>query len=185
MSPKPLLPALAALILTAHMPGTTRAEVVDASANGFSLRHELTIDAPRMQVYRALVDDVGEWWNADHTVSGDAGRLSIDARVQGCFCETLGTNAGLVHLTVSFVNPGVILRLTGGLGPLGLMGVAGNMTFEFDDVDDHSRVTLHYAVGGYQPDGLDRLAPAVDGVLLEALVRLKNYVERGDPLADP
>ena len=133
---------------------------------------------------RRWCNDVSQWWNPDHTVSGDAGRLSIEARVQGCFCETLGADAGLAHMTVSFVNPGVVLRLTGGLGPLGLMGVAGNMTFEFDTVDEHTQVTLRYAVGGYQPGGLDQLAAPVDGVLLEALVRLKNFVERGDPLAD-
>ena len=47
--------------------------------------------------------------------------MTIDARTQGCFCEVLGEGAGVVHLTVTFVNPGVILRLSGGLGPLGLM----------------------------------------------------------------
>lgn len=162
----------------------SRAEVTDSSASGFSIRHELTIAAPPGEAYQALVGQVGRWWHPDHTVSGVAESLYIDARPQGCFCEALGSGAGLVHMTVSFVNPGVMLRMTGGLGPLGLMGVAGNMTFEFDPVDDGTRVTLRYVVGGYQPGGLDSLADAVDGVLAEALERLGNFVERGDPLAD-
>ena len=64
------------------------------------------------------------------------------------------------------------------------MGVAGNMTFEFDAVEAGTRVTLRYVVGGYHAGGLDSLASPVDGVLLEALERLGNFVERGNPLAE-
>ena len=106
--------------------------------------------------------------------------------VPGCFCETLGEHAGLVHLTVTFVNPGTMIRLTGGLGPLGLMGVSGNMTWEFDAAESGTVVTLQYAVGGYMDGGLDAVADAVDAVLGEAMQRLKSYVETGDPTAlDP
>jgi len=84
-------------------------------------------------------------------------------------------------MAVSFVNPGVMLRLTGGLGPLGLMGVSGNMTWEFDEVDGGTVVTLQYAVGGYMPGGLDTIAEAVDGVLVEQMTRLKSFVETGNP----
>jgi hypothetical protein len=84
-------------------------------------------------------------------------------------------------MSVSFVNPGVMLRLTGGLGPLGLMGAAGNMTWEFDDAETGTVVTLQYAVGGYMPEGLDTIAEPVDGVLVEQLTRLKSFVETGSP----
>lgn len=169
-------PAILIASLTAG-PGVD-AEVLDAGAAGFSTRHSVTIAAPRMQVYESLIADVGGWWNPDHTVSGDAANLYIEARTQGCFCETLGDGAGLVHMNVSFINPGVMLRLTGGLGPLGLMGVAGNMTFEIDEIDGVTTVTLRYAVGGYSPGGLDAIAPAVDAVLTEQLERLQAFVER-------
>lgn len=158
-----------------------RGEVIDANAVGFSTRHSVAVAAPRMTVYKALVSDVGSWWNPDHTVSGNAASLYIEPRVHGCFCEVLGTDAGLAHMTVTFINPGVMLRLTGGLGPLGLMGVAGNMTFELEEADGVTQLTLQYAVGGYRPDGLDSIAPAVDGVLSDAIERLKSYVEHGDP----
>ena len=159
------------------------AEVQDANAVGFSIRHAVTVAAPRSAVYDAFVNGVGTWWNPDHTVSGNAAALYLEPRVNGCFCEVLGDGAGLVHLTVTFVNPGVMLRLTGGLGPLGLMGTAGNMTLEFEDVDGGTGVVLRYAVGGYEPDGLDTVAPDVDAVLVEQLERLKRFVEQGDPVA--
>ena len=80
-------------------------------------------------------------------------------------------------MTVTFVNPGVILRLSGGLGPLGLMGVSGNMTWEFEDSENGTIVTLNYAVGGYLPAGLDSIAEAVDVVLVEQMTSLKAFVE--------
>lgn len=156
-----------------------RADVIDSAAHGFTVRHEVTVDAERGTVYRAAVDSIGRWWSSDYTVSGDAANLYITMGMPGCFCETLGDGAGLVHMVVSFVSPGRLLRMTGGLGPLGLMGVAGNMTLEFDDAADATVVTLQYAVGGYMPGGLDEIAPVVDGVLKEALQRLESFVETG------
>lgn len=156
-------------------------EVLDAGTGGFSLVHEVTIDAARSDVWRAAVSEVGKWWSSDHTISGDAGNMSIDARPQGCFCESIGEHTGVVHLTVTFVNTNVLLRLTGGLGPLGLMGVNGNMTWEFFDADDDgTTVKFSYAVGGYRPGGLDEIAGPVDYVIGEALLRLKAHMETGD-----
>ncbi len=162
------------------------AEVLDAAANGFTIRHQVAVDADRVKVYNAAVADIGKWWNSDHTVSGDAANLFIDARIQGCLCESLGERAdgegpGLVHLSLSFVNPGVMLRFNGGLGPLGLMGVAGNMTWEFDDAENGTLVTLQYSVGGYLQGGLDSIAVPVDGVLVDAMTRLAAFVETGAP----
>ena len=71
--------------------------------------------------------------------------------------------------------------MTGGLGPLGLMGVDGNMTWEFEDADGGTRVRFTYAVGGYMAGGLDQMAGPVDRVLGEALTRLKAFAETGDP----
>jgi uncharacterized protein YndB with AHSA1/START domain len=160
------------------------AVVTSAGAGGFSNLHSVDIAAPRADVWVAAIDDISEWWSDDHTLSGDAGRMSIDARPQGCFCEMLGARAGVVHMTVTFVNPTVMLRLSGGLGPLGLMGTAGNMTWEFDDSETGTTLTLRYAVGGYLPQGLDQVATAVDGVLAEQMDSLKRYVETQRPRPD-
>jgi uncharacterized protein YndB with AHSA1/START domain len=157
------------------------AEVKDAAAGGFTVVNEVIIEADGETVWRAAIDDVGLWWSSDHTVSGDASRLSITAVPQGCFCESFGGGAGVVHLTVTMVSPGVTIRLTGGLGPLGLMGVNGNMTWEFEAVETGTLVTFTYAVGGYRPEGLDTIAAPVDYVIGEALARLKAQVETGDP----
>ena len=161
--------------------GLAFAEVKDSGAGGFTTVNEVTIEASGEVVWRTAIEDVGLWWSSDHTVSGDASRLSITAVPQGCFCESFGKGAGVVHLSVTMVNPGVIIRLTGGLGPLGLMGVNGNMTWEFEAVEGGTQVKFTYAVGGYRAEGLDTIAEPVDYVIGEALARLKSQIETGDP----
>jgi uncharacterized protein YndB with AHSA1/START domain len=159
------------------------AEVTDSAENGFTTAHEVIINAPRTRTWQAAVDEIGKWWSDDHTVNGDAGRMSINSVPQGCFCETFENGGGVVHMNVTFVNPGIILRLTGGLGPLGLLGVSGNMTWEFFDAEEGTRVKFTYVVGvgGYRPGGLNAIALPVDYVIGEALARMQAYVETGDP----
>jgi uncharacterized protein YndB with AHSA1/START domain len=156
------------------------AEVTHSAAGGFTTVNEVVIEGSRNDVWKTSIDQVGRWWSSDHTVSGDATRLSISSRPQGCFCETFASGGGVVHMTVTMVNPGVVIRLTGGLGPLGLMGVNGNMTWEYVETDGGTRVTFTYVVGGHSADGLDTIAAPVDFVIGEALHRLKAHVETGD-----
>lgn len=160
--------------------GFAMAEVTDAGSGGFTTVTEVQIDSPRDAVWKASVDEIGRWWHPDHTVSGDAARLSVSSVPQGCFCERFDSGGGVVHMTVTMVNPGVVIRFTGGLGPLGLMGVSGNMTWEYEDVDGGTKVTFTYAVGGYLDGGLDVIAGPVDFVSGEALSRLKAHIETGD-----
>jgi uncharacterized protein YndB with AHSA1/START domain len=155
----------------------SEAEVVDAEASGFTTRHSITISRSRAEVYRASVGKIGSWWSDDHTVSGRAANMYLEARPLGCFCEKLGEDGGVVHMTVTFVNPTVMLRLSGGLGPLGLMGVNGNMTWEFADSEEGTTLTWSYAVGGYFAAGLEQMAGAVDAVLIEQMTRLAEFLE--------
>jgi len=173
------------VVLLALAAPSASAEVTDSAMNGFTTANEVIIAESRAETWVAAVGQIGRWWSSDHTISGDASRLSIRPEMQGCFCEALGDTAGVVHLVVTMVNPTHLLRMTGGLGPLGLMGVDGNMTWEFEDAEGGTRVSFTYAVGGYSKDGLDKIAPAVDFVIGEALGRLKAYVETGSPEPAP
>ena len=155
-------------------------EITDSAANGFTTVNSVVVNADRATAWAAAIR-VGSWWSSSHTMSGDATRMSIEPTTQGCFCESLGEGAGVVHLTITSVMPGASLRLSGGLGPLGLMGVDGNMTWDFDETEHGTRIRFKYAVGGYLEGGLDQLANPVDGVLREALGRLKSYIETGSP----
>ncbi len=172
------------LALTAALlwTGSTGAAVTESNPNGFQVKHSALFKAAPDAVYRALAEHVGDWWNSEHTFSGDAHNLHMDARAQGCFCETLPKGGSVKHMTVVFAAPGVALRLEGALGPLQAGGVAGSMTWAFEPKDGGTLVTLTYNVGGYMPGGLDKIAPAADGMLGEQFTRLKNYVETGKPV---
>lgn len=165
------------IILAVAGPSLAAGEVLNAAPGGFTVQHERLIAADRASTWIAALS-VGDWWSDDHTVAGDAARMRIDARPLGCFCEYLGGDDGVVHLTVTSVSSQVMLRMTGGLGPLGLMGVNGSMTWEFFDDVAGTRVRFTYAVGGYYDKGLDTVAVPVDAVIGDALERLQEYVER-------
>jgi hypothetical protein len=168
------------MLFLSLLPPVSAAEVVDSAANGFTTVNEVVVDGGIAQSWAAAMR-VGAWWSPDHTISGDAGRMSIEPVTQGCFCESLGDGAGVVHLVVTSVMPATSLRMTGGLGPLGLMGVDGNMTWDFESFGDDTRIRFTYAVGGYLQGGLEQMAGPVDTVLGEAVLRLKAYIETGDP----
>ena len=163
---------LALLVLLA-----ATAEVVDGSAAGFTSRNTVRVDASANTAYRALVENVDQWWDPAHTYSGDLKNLSLNATAGGCFCETLPDGGSVEHMRVVYVEPGTTLRLQGALGPLQSIGVAGAMTFDFEASGDATQITLTYSAGGYYPGGLDTLAEPVDGVLRGQLERLAALAE--------
>jgi hypothetical protein len=128
-------------------------------------------------VYRTLVNP-GAWWDKEHTYTGDAKNLSIDARPGGCFCERLPGGGGVEHGRVVNVSPDSLLRLSSALGPLQELGAAGSLTFQIAESAKGSTVTMTFAVGGYSPGGLDKLADPVDTVMAHQLQLLKQYMER-------
>lgn len=169
------------VLLALLLPLPAIAEVVDVGPYGFKVEHEAYVEAGRADVWRAALD-IGSWWSDDHTISGDASRMSIDARPMGCFCEMLGPTDGVAHLMVTTVSTHSMLRMTGGLGPLGVMGASGNLIWEFSDAEAEGMtyVKFTYAVGGYYEGGIASMAEPVDYVIGEALTRLKQQVLTGD-----
>lgn len=157
-----------------------RAEVVDSAAGGFSVKQTATVAASASKAWAQLIEPRA-WWDGSHTWSGDAANLSLDPAAGGCFCEKLPGGGGVRHMTVVFADPGKLLRLTGGLGPLQDLPVAAVMTFKLTEAQGKTTVELTYKVGGYAPGGLAALARPVDGVIGEQLARYKRRLETGKP----
>lgn len=170
------LAAATALCLAA----TCAAEVTDASTAGFHVSQRVGIHAEQRRVWDALTLDIADWWNPQLTVSGEARWMQLEVRPGGCLCERFDQSNGLEHLRVTGVRAPYFLRLNGGLGPLGLMGVNGSMTIELMAKQSGTDVQLVYAVGGYTPEGLDTLAEQVDAVMADILERLRQHVEAAD-----
>jgi uncharacterized protein YndB with AHSA1/START domain len=169
---------LAILVLA---PNWAKSEVADASANGFTVKITLRVQAPPEDVYRRLIQNVGDWWNSEHTYSGNAHNLSIEAKAMGCFCEKLPNEGSVRHMEVIMLAPGKALGLIGALGPLQSIAAAGNMAIHFSPADGGTKLDVTYSVTGYLPAGMNTWAAPVDSVLTEQFTRLKNYIERGGP----
>lgn len=154
-------------------------------ADGFVVRYGADIAAPPTRVYEALVEDIGTWWDSEHTFSRNAANLSLDARPGGCLCEQLPGGGGVEHLRVVFVDPGRRLRLSGALGPLQGSALVGTLTWTLSETQGGTHLEMTYAVGGYMEGGLESIAPAVESVLTSQMRRLGRYVETGKPGGAP
>ncbi|GGF56074.1 ATPase [Alteromonas lipolytica] len=151
-------------------------KVVAVSDSGFIIENTATINALPDTVWQALVNDVDSWWPKDHSWWGDEGRFSIEPLTGGCFCET-AQNRSAQHMQIVFVEPGKLLRMSGGLGPLQGMGVYGALDWQFTENGTKTRITLTYRVQGFYPEGFAELAPIVaqvQGIQLQALVDFIN-----------
>src|SRR5512142_1243326 len=168
-------------ILFVILAGPLRGEVIETTAAGFLVRNTAVINAPPANVYAALTDTVGGWWDPAHTFSHDARNLSLDAKPGGCFCERLPDGGGVQHMSVVYASPGKLLRLTGAIGPLQEAALAGTMTWTLSQADGGTTVELIYTVGGFRAGGFRDIPTVVDGVLRGQLARLKAFVETGRP----
>ncbi len=150
-----------------------RAEVVDAGPGGFTLRHQVAIEAPAGEAFATFLE-LSAWWDPEHTYTGDASALSLSPTVGGCWCETFPEGGGVEHMRVVYISPDQrTVRFQGGLGPLQGMGATGAMTLMVRPAADGSgsEALLTYIVTGYSAAGLDQLAGPVDFVLGQAMER--------------
>lgn len=175
---------LPAMLLCLLLAAPAQAAVLDAKPAGFTVENDVEVATDADATWAALVRQVDRWWPRDHTWWGDEGRLSIEPRAGGCFCE-IATGREARHLEVVFVDPGKVLRMTGGLGPLQGMGLHGVLEFRLAPREGGgTRITLWYRVGGYAPDDLSAFAPVVDRVQAMQLGGLATLLG-GDLAAAP
>lgn len=166
------------LLLGSLCAGAARAEVVEQTEQGFRLRFEHRIAASPEQVYAALTQ-VGRWWSAGHTYSGEASNLTLEARAGGCFCERWA-GGSVRHGEVVMALPGRMLRLNAPLGPLQDEGVAAALFFNLAPDPGGTRLEVFYNVGGARPRAATS-APVIDRVLGEQTARLARYAATGRP----
>jgi uncharacterized protein YndB with AHSA1/START domain len=173
-----LMRALAATGAVVLAVPTATAEVTGVGGGGFEVREQTHVAAAPDTVYAALLTPK-RWWDPRHTYSGDAQRLTVDAKVGGCWCETMPGGGSVEHLSILYLAPGKAVRFRGALGPLQAMGVTGSMTVTLVAAGGGTDLTLTYDVGGFAKDGFDDLSRAVDGVLGSQVARLKKLIETG------
>jgi hypothetical protein len=177
---KTLAMGAAVWVLASMVGERSAAEVVSVAGNGFEVRTTAHTAASSDKVYAALLMPA-HWWSSDHTFSGSASNLVLDAHAGGCWCETLPGGGSVEHLRVAYVSPGKTLRLRGALGPFQGLAVDGVMTWSVKSVADGTDVSFTYAIGGYAKDGFDELSKMTDHVLGEQMERFKKLVDESAP----
>ena len=158
------------------------AEVLSAGDHGFEIQHSVNLVVPQAQTFAAF-GRVGQWWNKEHTYSGDAARMSIQMRQGGCWCESLEGGGGVEHMRVAFLKPGEQVVFTGSLGPLLYEATSGVMQVKVEPIAGGSKLTMNYRVAGFAKGGGAQMAPLVDQVLAEQMKRFRAYAA-GAPKPD-
>src|SRR5215467_6715751 len=167
------IPLAAAFLAFTAMPSS--ATVADSGPNGFTVKVTVHVQASPADAYRKFVRNVGDWWNSSHTFSGSSKNLSIEERAAGCFCEKLLDGGGVRHMEVVTIMPGKMLVMTGALGPMQALAVAGNLRVVFSPEDGGTKLEATYAVVGYLPAGMNAFAGPSDAMLTEQFAGFKKY----------
>ncbi|MEO1967459.1 MAG: SRPBCC family protein [Sphingomonadaceae bacterium] len=195
MTFKPIL--LAAALTGVGLAGAANGEVVKTTEDDFVTRDTARVAATPMETWLMLIKP-GQWWNPEHTWSGDAANMTLTPQAGGCFCERIpgkdqpgafALEGSAMHAMVVQAFPLNVLRMRGGLGPLQGEPATGVLTITLKPVDGGTRIMWEYNVGGPMRYTIDEIAPAVDGVMSEQLHRLQKKLgaleEKGDGKASP
>lgn len=168
----------ALVMAAAALASPAAAEVLSATSSGFALEAKATVPVSPAEAYAAL-GRIGRWWQSDHTYSGDAANMRLEARLGGCFCESIPEGGGEIeHGRVIYAQPGRTLRVQGGLGPLQSEGVLGSLTWQLRAVEGGTEITQTYVAGGYMRGGFEAAAPLVDQVMAAQLEGLRRHLAR-------
>jgi len=167
------LPLVVALIL---IPFPLLADVQTAAEQNMTVQTTVTVKATPEAAWEHLLK-IGTWWSSDHTWSGDAKNLTLNAVPGGGFDESLTNNGFVRHMQVIYSDPGKKLRMIGVLGPLQEHALQGTMTISLKAEGDKTIISTTYHVSGHFPGGLEKIAPLVDQVITEQFTRLGKQVD--------
>ncbi len=166
-----------------------RADVVSVEREGFVLHISANVPAAPDAVFAALAQPQN-WWDSEHSWSGDARNMRMDARVGGCWCEGLRQDGGVEHGRIIRYDPaGGSIMMESLLGPLLTMGQSGRLSWQVERnlANNGSRINWTYRVAMLPSGNLAQdasLAAAVDDVLQQQVARLVAHVT-GAPMPAP
>ena len=146
------------------------AEVESSSATHYLLRHEGHSSLSPQALWDRLIVP-SSWWSPSHSYSGDANNLSLDLRAGGVWLESWD-GGEVMHGRVLLVQEPQVLRLEAPFGPLQGLGAYVVWTISLSADDEGTRVEFVESASGPVSANLEAIAPAVDGVKTEAMLRL-------------
>lgn len=126
------------------------------------LQQELTIAAPRRQVFHSITQECSTWWPAEFR-STRALELHLDATLGGHFWEDWGSGGGAQLAMVTRIVPDELLELS---GPLHLGLLLSKTTFALEDFEEGTLLRFaQRAFGDADPDVAKHSAPGWNKIL--------------------
>ena len=158
--------------------GVAHSEVTKSTAQSFDIALEAKVARDADVVWDALLEDTGNWWLPEGTLSGDPQNVTLEAWAGGCICEALNDGGSVRQLEVVLVSQDAgILQAIGGLGVLRALPVAGIFTLTIAAQESGgTRIGLTYRVSGGGEVGA--LAAEVDQLLSRQLASLANWINK-------
>jgi DNA-binding transcriptional ArsR family regulator/uncharacterized protein YndB with AHSA1/START domain len=142
----------------------------------FEIEQETIINAPRVQVFKALTEKVESWWEFRLAPEGKSSSLTLDPVPGGHFLEKWDDNAGAVWGSVYYVNAPEEIRIQGHLGMQGAVNSA--YTYRLIEEDGITTIQLSHTASGVIEEEWENSHRKGWEYLLGTL--LKKYVEENE-----
>lgn len=142
-------------------------------SNAFRIEQEVFINAPREQVFKALTENAGDWWEFRIAPKGVPSHFTFDPVPGGQFIERWRENEGAVWGNVYYVSAPEEIRIQGHLGMQG--AVNSSYTYRLAEKDGGTMLQLSHSASGILRDNWEQEHTEGWKYLLGTL--LKKYCE--------
>ncbi|QGQ48491.1 helix-turn-helix domain-containing protein [Metabacillus sediminilitoris] len=143
-------------------------------SRAFRIEQEVLIAAPREQVFKALTEQAGDWWEFRLAPKGVSSHFSFEPVPGGQFIEKWGEHEGAVWGNVYYVNAPEEIRLHGHLGMQG--AVNSSYVYRLLEKEGATLLQLSHTASGVIEENWEQEHSEGWKHLLGTL--LKNYVEQ-------
>jgi hypothetical protein len=178
------------LVSALALAAPVRAEVQAVEREGFTIVLVADVTASPDRAYAAF-SRPADWWDSEHSWSGDARNFRFEPRAGGCWCEALAGGGSVEHGRIIAYNPARrVIVMDSVLGPLLETAQAGRLIWRVEPGarEGTSRINWLYRVSIVptgNPEQDAALAAAVDGVLAEQMARLAALLGPAHAAAQP
>ncbi|WP_223594289.1 SRPBCC domain-containing protein [Neobacillus bataviensis] len=142
---------LRTVVETNKIEGESAVEITNQEqSKAFRIEQEVLINAPREQVFKALTENAGDWWEFRIAPKGVPSHFTFDPVPGGQFIERWRENEGAVWGNVYYVNAPEEIRLHGHLGMQG--AVNSSYTYRLLEKEGATLLQLSHTASGVLRD---------------------------------
>ena len=98
---------------------------------------DLSINAPKAVVWKALTEDIDKWWPKEFYASKTPAKFKVDLKLGGHMYEDAGANTGLIWFTILGIIPDEMLYVIGHTRPPFGGPASGLITFELKSTENN------------------------------------------------